>query len=789
CGFLDFGRLGDLAHAGETLLDRMRHGGVQCSPQICDQLLQLVDAVRASLTHIMEHGQESDDEHEALKQQLRDLASANRQPVSPDPASKDAGDFDGTMLHASSADWSDELTAAPLPESRSMETPTKGLVDKLVSPSAEFDQQIPDSSNTAQREAANEEITPTPPPTKSPSSPVATGKSSSPKTVTPKPVASKPVTPIPSTRDSSLSHASGLSSSNIRVDVDLLDELMNLVGELVLTRNQIVQRMAPHSDAAFLAHAQRLNGITSELQDRFIKTRMQRIGIVWQRFPRVIREVARQCGKRVRLEMDGEDAELDRTLLEAIVDPLMHIVRNAIDHGIEEPAVRRSVGKPELGTIRLRAYHEGGQVNVEVSDDGAGLDPERIRRKAVEKQLIDEDESVMLSHSELLQSVFRAGFSTADAITNVSGRGVGMDVVKTNIERIGGTVQLESTLGTGTTVRMKVPLTLAIIPALIVNSRGHRFAIPQVNVLELFSLNPGDARTKVERVQNALVYRLRGKLIPLIELHELLELPAAECIATDSSRSRSRSREQRGVDVVVLQVHDRRLGLIVDEVQNNEEIVVKPLSRLIQDVPAFAGATILGDGRVSLILDGAGIARMTDVFATQAQTMAHNDDDDAASGQFDFADGLLVCSLRTDERRGSRRIAIALGDVRHIRQFPTAELTRAANELAVQYEGRILPLCDVATKFFGAQPVEPDDEFLRVVIHGDDSSTMGLIVDRVLDIAATPREVRPSDQPHILGSAIIDGHITDIVDPSVLIQEVRQTHSPATHPEPASTDR
>lgn len=774
CGFLNFTLLGDLAHAGETLLDRMRHGALEFSPETCDCLLGLVDALRSSLKHISKNGEESSEKYAELKQQLREMAATAPRPVRRDAADTEpefgtmvSDDFAGLDATSFDAEFQ-ESSGLPEPEVEQPSEPEPAKSSGAETPPAQ-----PATPTGPSEQAVVKQQVDSPPAAED--EPPVTSKREEPPASTSRAKPTTQASETPATRsrpepkrgadsaDSGSSPGLGLSASNVRVDVELLDDLMNLVGELVLTRNQIVQRMSQHSDTGLLAHAQRLNGITTELQERFMKTRMQRIGSVWQRFPRVVRDVSRQCAKRVKLEMEGEETELDRTLLEAIADPLTHIIRNAIDHGIEPPAQRRRDGKPEVGVIKLRAYYEGGQVNVEVVDDGAGLDPERIREKAVQKQIFDEEESVMLSQSELLQSVFLPGFSTAESITSVSGRGVGMDVVKTNIEQIGGTVNLESTPGEGTTVRMKVPLTLAIIPALIVKASGHRFAIPQVNVLELFSLTPDDATSKIEQVHRTLVYRLRGNLIPLIELAELLGI-----------RSDSPLRN-RHVDVVVLQVHDRRLGLIVDDVMNNEVIVVKPLSPMIQDVPAYAGATILGDGQVSLILDGSGIARMTNVFASQQQRLEHASETDS-SVQLDFSDGLLVCSLPI-QNDGSppRRVAFSLADVRMIRQFPVEDVSHAAGQLAVQYEDEILPLIDVTNQFFAWTPPEPEDGLLRVVICGTNGSTVGLIVDRVLDIAATPKNIRPAERPEFAGSAIIDGQITDILKPSLMVSHALLT--------------
>ena len=317
-----------------------------------------------------------------------------------------------------------------------------------------------------------------------------------------------------------------VSDSSLRVDVTLLDKLMNLVGELVLARNQILQFTAAHADSSLIGASGRLNLVTSELQEGVMKTRMQPIGNVWSKFPRIVRDLATTCAKEVRLEMEGRETDLDKTIIEAIKDPLTHIVRNSVDHGIESPADRRAKGKNPEGTIRLRAFHEGGQINIEISDDGAGINPARVRAKAVEKSLATAEQAAAMSDHEAMRLIFAPGFSTAEKITNVSGRGVGMDVVKTNIEKIGGQVDIQSTLGEGTTLKIKIPLTLAIIPALMVAAGGDRYAIPQVSLLELVRLEGEQARQGVERIQGALFYRLRGNLLPLVHLNRELAVDA-----------------------------------------------------------------------------------------------------------------------------------------------------------------------------------------------------------------------------------------------------------------------
>ena len=391
-----------------------------------------------------------------------------------------------------------------------------------------------------------------------------------------------------------------MADSNIRVDVGLLDKLMTLVGELVLARNQILQFSDSHEDDGFLGAVQRLNLLTTELQASVMKTRMQPIGNVLNKFPRVIRDLALACGKKVRFEMEGQDTELDKTLIEAIRDPLTHMVRNAIDHGIEPPETRKSRGKADEGRLRMVAYHEGGKVIIEITDDGGGIDVTRIRDKALSAKLVSPEVVARMSRQKILRLIFLPGFSTAERVTRFSGRGVGMDVVRTNIEKIGGTVDIESQPGQGTTIRTKIPLTLAIIPALIIDSGGQGYAIPQVSLLELVRLDQG-LRT-IERMHGVPVYRLRGALLPLVFLDEQLQLPAPGTSAAD-------------LNIIVLQADDGPFGLVVDAIRDTEEIVVKPLQKQLKGISVFAGAAIMGDGRVALVLDVLGLAQRANVIS------------------------------------------------------------------------------------------------------------------------------------------------------------------------------
>ncbi|MGN6133773.1 MAG: chemotaxis protein CheA, partial [Aureliella sp.] len=419
------------------------------------------------------------------------------------------------------------------------------------------------------------------------------------------------------------SQVASAADTTIRVDVALLDKLMTRVGELVLARNQILQFGGVIGDSELLSASQRLNLITTELQEGVMKTRMQPIGNVWSKFPRIVRDLASACGKEVRIEMEGKETELDKTIIEAIKDPLTHLVRNSVDHGIEPPDIRLRTGKPKEGCLLLRAYHEGGQVNIEISDDGAGLNHEKIKAKAVEKGLLSQDQADYMLDHDAAQLIFLPGFSTADKVSNVSGRGVGMDVVKTNIEKIGGMIDIQSQLGHGTVIKIKIPLTLAIIPALVVTNAGNRFAIPQVNLLELVRLENEQAKTSIEWIQGAPVYRLRGRLLPLVYMHKVLQ--------TDDSRRKPAD----AVNIVVLRADERQFGLVVDQINDTEEIVVKPLAKQLKSIPVFSGATIMGDGKVALILDVIGLAHASNVVSKERtqKLLESNLSSHAASGE------------------------------------------------------------------------------------------------------------------------------------------------------------
>ncbi len=541
---------------------------------------------------------------------------------------------------------------------------------------------------------------------------------------------------------------SAISESTVRVDVSLLDSLMQEVGELVLARNQLLQLSANNEDQTWKATVQRLNLITSELQQRVMRTRMQPIGNVWNKYPRIVRDLAAQCEKQVRLEMEGKETELDKTLIEAIRDPLTHIIRNAVDHGIESPEKRAEAGKPLEGVLRLRSFHEGGQVIVEITDDGAGVNVERVKEKAVEKSIITAATAKSLSDHDASMLIFEPGFSTAAALTNISGRGVGMDVVKTAIEAIGGAIELSSEFGTGTTLKLKIPLTLAIIPALLIGVGGKRFAIPQVNLVELVKTNNDSAL--IEWVAGAPVFRLREKLIPLMFLDSELGLREAR---TDSLGET--------FTLVVLNANEKTFGLLVEEVLDTEEIVVKPLSRQLAHLDQFAGATIMGDGEISLILDVVGLAKRASVITQEQRHELLGQEHDTAAAE--HSEMMLVATVGS-----GRQVAFALENVARIDAISTDTVEKSGTDDVIQQRGSILPLVHVRSVIDGATDL--GNEHVSVVVYRHDDYEFGLVVKDIVDIV----DVVVKNQAKASKSLVIRGKVTDVIEPVKLISGITQ---------------
>ena len=536
--------------------------------------------------------------------------------------------------------------------------------------------------------------------------------------------------------------ATGVGGQHLRVDVSLLDKLMNMVGELVLVRNRILQ--LGHSNAAITASSQKLHQITTELQEGMMKTRMQPVSNLWDRVPRLVRDVSIACEKQVRVEFEGGETELDKTILETIKDPLTHLIRNAIDHGIEHPQERLAKGKPEEGVIILRAYHDGGQVCIEVSDDGKGIDTARIVTDAIEKGAVSAERAARLSEREQKMLMFVPGVSTSADVTKVSGRGVGMDVVKTNTERIGGTVDVLMPPQGGTCFRLTIPLTLAIIPALVVMSRGVRYAIPQVNILELVRLSADQAAAGIESARGCSVYRLRGRLTPILYLHQELRLKDARA-----------EQETDGVNLVILQAGSHSFGLAVDDIHDTEEIVVKPLARQLKGLTVCSGATIMGDGSVALILDVIGLARRVGVDVqneAQSRTSAHT----AADTQIER---LVIFRVGRN-----RRLAMPLNLVARLEEFPREKLENSAGQMVVQYRGGVMPVVPLAD-VLNLESDSHASDLAQVIVYEKEGKSVGLIVDEIVDIVEERLTVHEADfHKNIRGRAVIQGRVTDLLD-------------------------
>lgn len=719
CGFLELKKLESITHVGENLLDSLRAGRLSITQDIASVLLNLLDAMRTILQCVEATGEEGEKDYSPLAERL--------------------GSFLGGRPAEKPVETAAPAEAPAVPET--MAAPVEDACNHDLLASLANDPNF--SEAFAKMEAA--------PPAQEPS------KESQPAKAPERPAAKPQAEAAPEAG----AQASGVAESSLRVDVGLLDQLMNLVGELVLARNQVLQFTKTQTDPSYLKTSQRLNLITSELQERVMRTRMQPISNVWSKFPRVVRDVAKLCGKEVRLDMEGKETELDKTILEAIKDPLTHIIRNAVDHGVEAPEVRAKTGKEREGKILLKAFHEGGHVIIEIIDDGGGLNTEKIKKKAIEKGVVSAERANEMSKAELQRLIFAAGFSTADQITNISGRGVGMDVVRSNIEKIGGKVEVSSELGQGTMLRIKIPLTLAIVPALMVSSGGQRFAVPQVALVELVRLTGERIFSAVEEIHGACFHRLRGELMPLVHLNNELKLknPLANA---------DKDLEDQVLNVVVVKAESKTFGIVVDEVHDTEEIVVKPLGKQLKGVSVFAGATIMGDGKVALIVDVPGLARKARVVSAQeAKAMAAEGDKSKTSAK--PAEKLLIVQIG-DEARG----AIPLSLVNRLEEFEPEIIEQASGAKVVQYRGGILPLIDLPG-YFGreAQAVQAGDKH-KVVVYQSEDQTYGLLVESIVDIVEEHVNMQfKSGKRGVLGSAVIHKKVTDLVDVQTILADSR----------------
>ncbi len=548
-------------------------------------------------------------------------------------------------------------------------------------------------------------------------------------------------------------------TQSIRVSVDLLEDLMNMVSELVLTRNQLMQICRNQEDNELLVPLQRLSQCTTELQEGVMKTRMQPIGNAWAKLPRIVRDLTVELDKKIDLQMLGADTELDRQVLELIKDPLTHMVRNSADHGIEMPNERLALGKKETGTIRLNAYHEGGHIIIEITDDGRGLSASKLIPKILEKGLATQAELDEMSEAQIQRFIFHAGFSMAAKVTSVSGRGVGMDVVRSNIEKIGGTIDMSSTEGKGTTFLIKIPLTLAIVSALIVQAQGNRFAIPQISVLELVRAAEG-SEYEIENINDAPVVRLRNRLLPLVYLNDVLGLKRDDQSA-DSEEDKKDDGTTDEDFIVVAQVGSYIFGIVVDQVFDTEEIVVKPVAPILKDLPIYSGNTILGDGSVIMIIDTNGVAYASNAGATE-QESEDQQEDDVTEKAMDDTDSLLLFRAGNGNPK-----AVMLSLVARLEDFPVEDFEDSNGRYVVQYRGSLMPIVMADPSM-----TLTDKTRQPVLVFSDGEYTMGLAVEKILDIVEAELNLNlGSATPGIVGSAIIEDKATEVIDVTYFLSQ------------------
>ncbi|WP_040566389.1 hybrid sensor histidine kinase/response regulator [Magnetospirillum molischianum] len=710
CGFLGLPRLEHVAHAGENVLGKFRDGELEVTPDAVTLILQSIDCIKSILSHLEQNEVEPEGDDSALIARLNDMAegrtvssSASAAPPPPPPPPPPPAP-------------EPVFEAAPQPEPEPI---------PAAAPAAPAAAPAPAPSPVAAPAPAPVVHHPEPEPV----------HANLPATAAQPSVAAAAPVPLGEAKESAV------AAQTIRVNVDLLENLMTLVSELVLTRNQLLQMVRGKDDSEFATPLQRLSHITTDLQEGVMKTRMQPIGNAWAKLPRIVRDLAVEMNKKIDLQMLGAETELDRQVLELIKDPLTHMVRNSADHGLEGPDERKRGGKSEVGKIVLNAFHEGGHIIIEISDDGRGLNLDRIKQKAVQNGIATESELETMTSQQIYQYIFKAGFSTAEKVTSVSGRGVGMDVVRTNIERIGGTVELKSQPGKGSTFIIKIPLTLAIVSALIVECAAERFAIPQISVLELVRVT-ANSEHGIEMINSAPVLRLRDRLLPLVSLKRLL------CLADDTE-------ERQETFIVVTQVGTYTFGIIVDRVFDTEEIVVKPVAPILRNITMFSGNTILGDGSVIMILDPNGIAGS----ATGESGMVNNAQNAEAQlpreAHADAKTSLLVFRAGGDDLK-----AVPLALVARLEELDVKEIEHSHGKPMVQYRGQLMPLVSIdgSTSFRdeGRQPV---------LVFSDREHTMGLVVDEIVDIVEDRLKVELSaGSIGIIGTAVIAGKATTIID-------------------------
>ena len=705
CGFLGLPRLEALAHAAETLMGKFRDG-MPVTGEAVTLILNTIDRI---------------------KEILGQLEATEAEPEGTDVDLIDA-------LHHMVEQGMAAMEAAPAAPAPSATKPVAAgmMVDQTLERELRPGEVSLDELERAFRETEIEVVSPSIAPVEQPAP-----KAEAPKAEASKPAAAKPKKPV---IENETTESDKIANQSIRVNVDTLEHLMTMVSELVLTRNQLLEISRRNEDSEFKVPLQRLSNVTAELQEGVMKTRMQPIGNAWQKLPRIVRDLSSELGKQIELEMHGADTELDRQVLDLIKDPLTHMVRNSADHGLEATADRVAAGKPEQGTIRVSAYHEGGHIIICIADNGRGLNTERIKQKAVQNGLVTEADVEKMTEAQIHKFIFAPGFSTAAAVTSVSGRGVGMDVVRTNIDQIGGTIDVKSVPGEGSSFTIKIPLTLAIVSALIVEAAGDRFAIPQLSVVELVRAR-SNSDHRIERIKDTPVLRLRNKLLPLMHLKKLLKIDDGASIDPENGF------------IVVTQVGSQTFGIVVDGVFHTEEIVVKPMSTKLRHIGMFSGNTILGDGAVIMIIDPNGIAQS---LGTAAASQSEIGDDNAATRSSSDAQ---LTSLLVFRAGSSQPKAVPLALVTRLEEIAVEKIEMSNGRHMVQYREQLMPLVEIEGVSIRDSGVQP------ILVFADDGRSMGLVVDEIIDIVEEQLSIEvASTREGVLGSAVVKGQATEVID-------------------------
>ncbi len=744
CGFLGLPRLEGVAHKGEDVLGLFRDGVLEVTPEYVTIIFESLDRIKYILSELEETGSEPEGDDSELIAKLAAIYDSTKNNDSQIEGMISIDDLVAIGADLSEIDKALEHNAALEAAQAEGSAENNADTEELDTSDKNGDEELLPENVTELKQAA--------PPVKTPVKAPVSEQDAGPK-------------------------KKSLGTQSLRVNVDVLENLMTMVSELVLTRNQLLQILRQQHETDFSVPLQRLNHVVSDLQEGVMKTRMQPIGNAWAKLPRIIRDLSMELNKKIDLKMIGEDTELDRQILELIKDPLTHMVRNSGDHGIETPEERLAAGKKETGTIKLEAFHEGGHIIIQITDDGKGLAVDKIRDKVLSSGLATEEELSDMSDQQIQKFIFNAGLSTAEKVTSVSGRGVGMDVVKTNIEKIGGSIDLISTEGKGSTFTIKIPLTLAIVSAMIVESSGEKFAIPQLAVRELV-MTSIDGENRIETIKGTPVFRLRDKLLPLVSLEEVLKIgdsmppiaPKAvpqinDNDAPDETEKSAKEKEKEAAKtenpnakylskyIVVTQVGAYDFGIIVDRVFDTEEIVVKPVARILKDIEMFSGNTILGDGKVIMILDPNGIAKSTGNMDTA--TSSEQDTDEIYS---DVASNKAALLLFRAGNKSPK--AVPLEVVSRLEEIKLQDIESANNRMVVQYRGKLMPLVP-----FSASQAIPEEGSVPVLVFADKDQSMGIIVDEIIDITEQRIDVQVAAQEDgIIGSAIIDGKATDVVD-------------------------